>query len=223
MELKKNFTEIAKKAKTYNDLKEYLEDVVSFERCDESEKVILCEELVNKINEHDFKNKRVWAMFGSNDNNDFDCLQVGQEKDIAFEIVEDVQFMFKNEYDDLIKCDEKNLIELNTYFYEKAYKRVKSSADKREFMCSKMLRDYKYFKICILDVDEYLSLEDFEAENENINNIIKIAKYKYSVGKLAYETLVKYWNVDSSIVDAQTVVFFMERDNLIKKSKVVKK
>lgn len=215
MELKKNFNEVAKKTKTYNDLKPYLNDVVTFERCEDCEKARLSQEIINKVKAYDLKDKRVWAMFGSNDNNDFDCLQVGQAKEISFEMVEDIEFMFRNKYEDLIDCEERNLIDVNTYFYDNAYKMEKGSKDKREFICSKIFRDYKYFKICVFEVDEYLAIEGYKSDNENINNIINIAKYKFAVGKIAYETLAKYWNVYSGTVDAQTVIFFMEKDNLI--------
>lgn len=204
MERKDNYKE--KRVRTYGELEPFLEKVVSFGKDGRSESII------NSIDRYNFGDSRVWSLFGSNDNENWDCLQVAQSKNVSKEIKCDVELMFNNKYENLLsEVDQKDRITKNTTFYSGSYE-MKKGGDRRKFSYSKMFSEYKYFRVCILKIDEYLSFSDLVPDDEDMANILKIAKPLYAEAKLAYETMAKYWVMYSSGVDGQAILLFLERD-----------
>lgn len=210
MERKKNYRN--KRVKPYKELEPFLNIVVSFKRNDN------CKDIINTIDDYNFEDNRVWALFGSNDNENWDCLQVAQtKKNISQEIKCDIEFMFENKYEDLLsQIEQKDRIIKNTTFYNGSYEMGKGSdhekkSDPRKFSYSKMYSEYKFFRICILKINEYLSFSSLKL-NEDLVNILEIAKPLYAEAKLAYDTLAKYWNMYNSGVDGQAIIIFLERD-----------
>lgn len=211
MERKENYSK--KRVKTYKELEHFLEIVVSFEKNDN------CKDIIDYIENYNFKDSRVWSLFGSNDNENWDCLQVAQtKKNISQEIKCDIEFMFAKKYEDLLsQIGMKERITKNTAFYNDSYVMGKVSdqekrSDPRKFTYSKMYSEYKYFRICILKINEYLSFSNWDLNNEDLINIVEIAKPLYAEAKLAYDTLARYWNMYKSGVDGQAIIIFLERD-----------
>lgn len=196
-----------KSVKSYDELEPFLETVVSFKSNDD------CKTIINTIEKYNFKDNRVWTLFGSNDNKNWDCLQVAQTNNkILNEMKCDIKFMFDNNYKDLLlKINQKDKKIKDTTFYNDSYEMEKNS-DCRKFSYSKMRSEYKWFRICLLKINDYLSFTYLKLENNNLINILEIAKPLYAEAKLAYETLAKYWNMYNSGVDGQEIMIFLERD-----------
>lgn len=198
-----------KTIKAFDEIKEFLEPIVTFEKGKNPENIF------KELEKKDLKDKRVWALFGSNkehEEKDWECLQVAQtKKQIKKEIKMDIEFMIENTYENLLKrINQENKISKSTTFYNNAYE-MERNKDRRIYSYSKMYSEYKYFMVCTVKVDEYLGIESNDM-SEDISNIINISKYLYAEGKLAYETLAKYWNMYNSAVDGQAIMLFLERD-----------
>jgi hypothetical protein len=197
--------------KTYNELKEYLDVIFEFKASDDFKSVL------SQIDSLVVSQNRVWLLLGSNNRSDWECLQVAQtKKNIISEISEDVEFMLSYDYSKLIVelANDRRLSKPST-FYENAYEIDKDLAsnnnERRKYSYSKMKEEYLYFRICILKVDEYLGLLGFTSDNDNIQNMIAIAKYLYAEAMIAYDMLAKYWNMYNSGVDGQAIMCFLEK------------
>ena len=196
--------------KTYDELKGYFEIILEFDSNDDYQCVLY------KINKLTIEQKRVWFLVGSNDQLNWECLQVAQTKDnILTEISEDVNFMLSYDYSKMVSripADRK--IRKSSAFYENVYEIDSDFAsnidERRKYSYSKMKEEYVHFRIGLLKVDEYLGLSNFENENENVLNMIEIAKSLYAEAMLAYDMLAKYWNMYNSGVDGQAIMCFLE-------------
>lgn len=196
--------------KTYDELKGYFEIILEFDSNDDYQCVLF------KINKLTIEQKRVWFLVGSNDQLKWECLQVAQTKDnILTEISEDVNFMLSYDYSKMVsRIPEDRKIMKSSAFYENIYEIDSDSAsnidERRKYSYSKMKEEYVHFRIGLLKVDEYLGLSNFENENENVLNMIEIAKSLYAEAMLAYDMLAKYWNMYNSGVDGQAIMCFLE-------------
>lgn len=197
--------------KTYDELKSCFEIILEFDAVDDYQCVLL------KINKLVIEQNRVWFLVGSNDQLNWECLQVAQTKNnILTEISEDVNFMLSYDYSKMVsRIPTNKKIRKSSTFYENIYEIDSDSArdidERRKYSYSKMKEDYAHFQIGLLNVDEYLGLSDFENENDNILNMIEIAKPLYAEAMLAYDMLAKYWNMYNSGVDGQAIMCFLEK------------
>lgn len=200
-----------KKVKTYEELKNYLEKVISFNRNENYE------DILKQISELKL-NSNVWALFGKNDFDEWHCLQVASSKYIQTEILDDVYLMFFNDYEDLISnITSSDKVYKDSTFYREVYEMDSKNAGKinerRKFLYSKMKRDFSDFMICTLKVEKYLDTANLKIYNHDLINIIEIACSLYAEAKFAYETLAYYWNMYNSGVDGQAIMKFLENNN----------
>lgn len=201
------------KIKTYDELKAYFETALFFEADTQFES------LVDEIRKIQFGQNRVWILFGCSEKNRWECLQVAQTKNILTELSSDIELMLSNNYTELIeKIPRDQRVHKSTTFYDDAYEidldKANKRDEKRKYLYSKMGEEYKHFKICFLKIDEYLGLCGFTYKNENIINMINIAKPLYAEAMLAYDMQARYWNMYNSGVDGQSImVFFEEKRN----------
>ena len=199
------------KKKTYDELKSYFEIILEFDAVDDYQCVLL------KINQLVIEQNRVWFLVGSNDKLDWECLQAAQTKNnILAEISEDVNFMLSYDYSKMVSRIPMNKrISKSSTFYEGIYEINSDYArdinERRKYSYSKMKEEYAHFRICLLNVDEYLGLCNFENDNDNVLNMVEIAKPLYAEAKLAYDMLAKYWNMYNSGVDGQAIMCFLEK------------
>lgn len=206
--------------KTYEELKPYFEIILEFDAVDEYQDVLL------NINKLVIEQNRVWFLVGSNDKLNWECLQVAQTKNsILTEISEDVNFMLSYDYSKMVsKIPIHKKISKSSTFYKDIYEMNLDYAgdmnERRKYSYSKMKEDYAHFRICLLKVDEYLGLCNLMNENENILNMIHIAKNLYAEAMLAYDMLAKYWNMYNSGIDGQAIMCFLRegRNQITKKT-----
>lgn len=196
--------------KTYDELKAYFETVLSFEADTQFES------LVDEISKIQSGQNRVWILFGCNEKNEWECLQVARTKNILQEIFSDVNLMLSNNYTELIeKIPGDQRVYKSTTFYDHTYEihlgKENNRDERRKYSYSKMGEEYKHFMICFLKIDEYLGLCGFIDENENIVNMINIAKPLYAEAMIAYDMQARYWNMYSSGVDGQSIMIFLEK------------
>lgn len=197
----------------YNEVFKYFSSVIEFTKDDE------CESVKKNIKEIDLSNDKVWALFGGENENNLQCLQVAYSENILSEIEEDIDFMFDKTIIYKGSVDNEETIIKNSKFYEHVYEIPKSSlekeVEKRKYSYKNMYNSYSLFKICILDVDRYLNIEkSMRKINDDQNNIVEIAKHGYAEAKLAYETLSLYWNSYNSGIDGKTISYFLKNDEL---------
>ncbi|KQB77453.1 hypothetical protein AB2T90_21385 [Clostridium butyricum] len=200
-----------KKVKTYEELKKYLEIVISFNKNENYE------DILKRIDNMKL-NSNVWALFGKNESGEWNCLQVANAKDIRAEIDDDVKLMFLNNYEDLVSAIASNekVCKDSTFYmnvYEMDSKNAGNRNEKRKFAYSKMKRDFSEFMVCTVKVEEYLDTANLKIHNHDLMNIIEIACSPYAEAKFAYETLAYYWNMYNSGVDGQAIMKFLEMDN----------
>ncbi|MBO0479772.1 hypothetical protein JZO72_09045 [Vagococcus fluvialis] len=197
----------------YNEVFKYFSSVIEFTKDDE------CESVKKNIKEIDLSNDKVWALFGGENENNLQCLQVACSENILSEIEEDIDFMFDKTIIYKGSVDNEETIIKNSKFYEHVYEIPKSGlekeVEKRKYSYKNMYNSYSSFKICILDVDRYLNIEkSMRKINDDQNNIVEIAKHGYAEAKLAYETLSLYWNSYNSGIDGKTISYFLKNDEL---------
>lgn len=197
--------------RTYDELKRYFEIILEFDALDEYQCVL------SKINNLVIEQNRVWFLVGSNDRLNWECLQVAQTKNnILTEISQDVNFILSYNYSQMVsRIPVNKKISKSSTFYEDIYEMDSDYAgnvdERRKYFYSKMKEEYAHFRICLLKVNEYLGLCNFENDNENILNMIEIAKPLYAEAMLAYDMLAKYWNMYNSGVDGQAIMCFLEK------------
>ncbi|MBO5057051.1 MAG: hypothetical protein J6C64_11960 [Lachnospiraceae bacterium] len=180
------------KAKEYNNLKEFFVQNVEFSK----------ENVPNKIEEIS-NSSRVWLLFASLDKNDWKCLQVAHSKNgVQSEIKDVIEFLFCNAYQNA-----ENISYTNSAFYEKVCPKT-TNEPYRRLLYSKIGSEYKYFRICFLDVDKYLGTKpDNDSLKSDSERIIQICKNQYAEAKIAYQTLAVYWRLCSSGIDGQTIAY----------------
>lgn len=197
-------------SKSYDDVKKYLDVFFEFAASDD------CKNTLAQIEEIATSQKRVWLLLGSNDKLDWECLQVAQtKKNIISEISEDVKYMLTFNYSNMIsELTMERRVSKSSTFYENVYEIDEEVAsnnnERRKYSYSKMKEEYRYFRICILKVDEYLGLVGVRSDNQNVLNMIAIAKNLYAEAMIAYDMLAKYWNMYNSGVDGQAIMCFLE-------------
>lgn len=185
------------KAKEYNDFKEFFREEIRLS-LDEDKKTIKdkFENIQNKL-----KSSRVWLLFASNDEKTWTCLQVAHKKyNIQGEIEEDIEFLLSRPIKNF-----KNVTYTNSAFYEKVCPKL-TDVEYRKLLYSKISNEYKYFQICLLDVDKYLKINSNNNRTDT-ERIIEICKNQYAEAKIAYESLAVYWRHVSSGIDGQTISY----------------
>lgn len=171
----------------------------------ESGKVTFLENDTSKEIEKMSDLSRVWLLFASNDKSNWVSLQVGQSKNnVAGEIEDVIKYLF-------FKYEPASEF-ANSAFYEKVCPKTTGSKDKRELLYSKIGREYKYFRICLLDVDKYLGTKPSNSNNNRTDaeRIVEICKNQYAEAKIAFATLAVYWTLYSSGIDGQTIAFMQK-------------
>lgn len=210
MSLKDRYRNQFDNRKKYSDIKNMLDIEIEFKI---AEKYCDVKKRINSLNE---ANNRVWLLFGLKDGKEWECLQVAQSKNgLLTEIVEDVEYMFTYNYENLTsKIPENKRLFKNSTFYDEIYVINKDDAgnqnEKRKYSYSKMASEYAEFKICILNIDKYLGLTGFAVDNDNIMNMITIAKPMYAEAMVAYDLLARYWNMYNSGIDGQAIMIFLK-------------
>ena len=209
MKIRERYAKVNPKTLENLDINSHISNILEFSRDEDTQQVL------QKIEGLDINHERVWLLCGSDDKANWDCLQVAQTKDkIVSEIYEDISFMLENNYFEMIDSSSaENQIRMNTEFYEDAYVYVANDEskknDKRKYMYSKMKEDYKYSRVYVLDVDNYLGIADMSYGNDDVMNILSIAKYLYEEAKIAYDLQARYWNKFNSGVDGQAIMWFL--------------
>ena len=184
------------RVKEYNDFKEVFKEEIGFSL--EDKKFI--KDKLEKIQE-ELKYSRVWLLFASNDEKIWRCLQVAHKKnDIRGEIEDVIEFLLSRPIKNF-----KDVTYTNSAFYEKVCPKP-IGIEYRKFLYSKISKEYKYFQICLLDVDKYLKLNSGNNKTDT-ERIIEICKNQYAEAKIAYETLAVYWRHVSSGIDGQTISY----------------
>lgn len=162
-------------------------------------------EVFSGIDEEKTYVSRVWLLFASNDNKKWDCLQVAQSREnVQSEIESAIELLYvKFELSDKIEYK-------NSAFYEKVCPSSKEK-DNRKLLYSKIGNEYRYFKFCLLNVDDYIGIGNQSTDNNNdAELIIDICKNQYAEAKIAYQTLAIYWRLTSSGVDGQTIQYIAD-------------
>lgn len=217
MELRTTYKdkEWERRKKGFENLKEYFfEDwEMTFSKDDDPEKVKEKYEKFFSKKSNDIS--RVWLLFARHENgpNDlWESLQVAHSKyNVQREIEEDLKFIFCE-----FNPDKEDISFTNSAFYEKVCPNSTVKKDKRELLYSKIGSEYKYFRICFLNVDKYLGTKQNSSNNTDADRIIEICKNQYAEAKIALETLAVYWNLYSSGIDGQTIAYIRdERDREI--------
>ncbi len=148
----------------------------------------------------DEQSSRVWLLFAKDDSKEWICLQVGQSK---YGVNNEIESIF-----DYLALDTDAAPTKNSKFYEEVC--PEGNGEKyRERLYSMIGYKYKEFKICFLDVDKYLGIEQSHAKNDSAH-IINICKNQYAEAKIAFETMAVYWRSYSSGIDGQTIVYIAE-------------
>ncbi len=184
-----------RRVKEYNDLKDVFQGEIKFSLKNEKESI------KDKFENIQEPNSRVWLLFASKDKKIWRCLQVAHKKnDIRGEIEDVIEFLFSSPIKNF-----KDITYTNSAFYEKVCPKV-SYGEYRQYLYSKISKEYDYFQICLLDVDQYLKLN---SGNNKIDTerIIEICKNQYAEAKIAFETLAVYWRHVSSGIDGQTISY----------------
>lgn len=193
MRLKKLYSNC--KAIEYNNLKKFFSQDVEFSK-----------ENISKINEEKFVTSRVWLLFASDDQKDWKCLQVAHSKNgVQSEIKDVIDFLFCSANQNV-----ENISYTNSAFYEEVCPNV-TKESYHKLLYNKIGSEYKFFRICLLDVDKYLGTKQDNSSNEtDIERIIQICKNQYAEAKIAYQTLAVYWRFYSSCIDGQTIAYIVD-------------
>lgn len=186
-------------ARNYTDLKSYFKNEADFS----INKIHSIKNAWNKI-ENDLISSRVWLLFARNDENEnWTCIQVAHSKnDVKTEVKDALTYLKSISFNDL-----NNVKFENSAFYEEVCPKH-TNIEYRKLLYSKIGNDYKHFKICLLDVDKYLNLEQCNQESDT-KKIVEICKNQYAEAKIAYELLAVYWRHVSSGIDGQTISYIV--------------
>ena len=156
------------------------------------------EKLMDKFDKYDGKS-RVWLLFGKKKKKDaLTCLQVAQSKDsVISEIKKAIDGIFSKT---IIKYKKTR----DSAFYVKVCPARTKKHTYREVLYYMIGQEYKYFRICFLNVDKYLNISSSQCSSDS-NRIIEICKHEYAEAKIAFQTLAIYWRLYKSGIDGQTI------------------
>ena len=154
----------------------------------------------------------VWALFGSNKEDEWECLQVGASVNGAKdEIMNCLRLMMNSQENTQDKC-----VSVHTQFYTDVYKIPDNSyKNKSKYSYRKMYDDFENLIFCSIDVDNYLDFKQEEIKSNIINNMVNITKMNYAEAQFAYETQAIYWNAYRSGIDMKTLKMLLYNDKLI--------
>ena len=202
MELRDIYKELKDKNfkfKTYNDLKKYFLSEVDFSKEDDPTKI------KTQINSGKDNLSRVWLLFASNDKYNWDCLQVAHSKNrVRDEVKSAIEYLL-SEYDK----DSNEVAYTNSAFYKNVCPDAKGE-EYRKCLYGKIGYEYKYFRLCFLNVNKYLGIDKNQDFNTDTERIAFICKNQYAEAKIAYQTLAVYWRLYSSGIDGQTITYIVE-------------
>lgn len=185
--------------KKYDDLKDYFVSELEFSKSD-TECITNSEKLFIEL--YNLNSSRVWLLFASKDNSNWECLQVAQSKNqTRQEIKELLEFMNT-------KLEVKEIEYKNSAFYDKVCPYF-NDIEYRKLLYSKIFKEFKYFKISFLNVDKYLEINPNVNCDNDSERIIEICKNQYAEAKVAYQTKAKYWRCYSSGIDGQTLSYIV--------------
>ncbi|WP_394526889.1 hypothetical protein [Lacrimispora sp. JR3] len=120
------------------------------------------------------KEKKVWALLGGTEKNQWICLQVASASNISEEIISDIKCM--------LPITSKDTRPWKSQFHEKVFV-VQYGLDVRCQKYRDMFERFSSFSIIIIEPKTYLK------DSNNIYNSVKYAEVKY-----AYDTQALYWN-----------------------------
>lgn len=179
---------------TYQDLKKFFIPELELEYCKGKD----IPKVDDKYNEY-----RVWLLFAKFEN--WVCMQVAHSKNDAKKEIEFVLEYLPQ------KWDSNNSELKDSQFFKNVCPKPKPGENYRKLLYTKIGSESEEFKICILDVNKYLGLENNEGPNDNdAKRIIEICKNQYAEAKIAYQTLALYWRKVSSAIDGQTISYAVD-------------
>lgn len=179
---------------TYQDLKKFFIPELELEYCKGKD----IPKVDDKYNEY-----RVWLLFAKFGN--WVCMQVAHSKNDAKKEIEFVLEYLPQ------KWDSNNSELKDSQFFKNVCPKPKPGENYRKLLYTKIGSESEEFKICILDVNKYLGLENNEGPNDNdAKRIIEICKNQYAEAKIAYQTLAVYWRKVSSAIDGQTISYAVD-------------
>ena len=179
---------------TYQDLKKFFIPELELEYCKGKD----IPKVDDKYNEY-----RVWLLFAKFEN--WVCMQVAHSKNDAKKEIEFVLEYLPQ------KWDSNNSELKDSQFFKNVCPKPKPGENYRKLLYTKIGSESEEFKICILDVNKYLGLENNEGPNDNdAKRIIEICKNQYAEAKIAYQTLAVYWRKVSSAIDGQTISYAVD-------------
>ena len=186
----------------YDNLKQFFkENKIEFNKLDKNK---TAEIIIENIDVEKTYVSRVWLLFASNDDENWDCVQVAQSrKRVQVEIEDAIRNLFTNFVP--LKKDEYT----NSVFYKNICPPTKGKEYNKN-LYSKIGSEYKYFRFCLLDVDAYLGIEKTTQKKNDAEIILDICKNQYAEAKIAYQTLAIYWRLLSSGVDGQTIQYIAD-------------
>lgn len=192
-----------KTRKKYTDVSKFLNQEFSFNTYEDRN------EIQAKYRSTVDNESRVWLLFASKECENWECLQVAQSKNnVSSEVKDVIQYIFLN-----LQINYDSLEKKNSSFYEKVRPVSTNGYSYREILYSFIGRQFKYFKICFLDVDKYLNIVPKEANVTDEERIIEICKNQYAEAKIAYETLAVYWMQYNSGIDGQTIAYIAAHED----------
>lgn len=189
-------------SKKYEDLKRYFfENEIIFDKLGKDKNA---DKIIKNIDVEKTYLSRVWLLFASNNNKDWDCVQVAQSRK---EVRGEIEDAIINLYADFEAFEESKYT--NSVFY----KNICPPTTGKEYnkrLYSKIGSEYTYFRFCLLDVDDYLGIEKTIHKKNDAEMILDICKNQYAEAKIAYQTLAIYWRLCSSGVDGQTIQYIAD-------------
>lgn len=187
--------------KEYSDLRGFFKQEITFSVSDK--------DVSKKIESINYCKSRVWLLFASNDFKKWECLQVAQSKrKVKDEINKAVAYLCSG-----ININTDLLEYKNSLFYVGVRPEPFDGYSYQEVLYSMIGKQYKHFKICILNVDKYLHITPSESNETDAERIVEICKNQYAEAKIAYETLAVHWKAYNSGIDGQTIAFIAEQED----------
>ncbi len=185
----------------YESLNKYFLNEIEFNRNDGK----TAEKIIEEIDVEKTYVSRVWLLFASNDEKNWDCVQVAQcRENVQSEIESAIKHIYIK-FEPFAESEYKN-----SAFYENLCPPTTGNKY-HEHLYSKIGSEYIYFRICLLNVDAYLGIQQRTTNKKNdAELIIDICKNQYAEAKIAYQTLSIYWRLTSCGVDGQTIKYIAD-------------
>lgn len=195
--LKKKDIYMNTKEYSFEEIKEYLTEILEIRFCDDLKMKI------RELEKIDLAEHHVWTLYGEKQNKRI-CLQVRQSKDIKKEIIRDIELMdAEQEY----KGEQ---ISVNTQFYKDTYMRNREANSSCIYNIIK--REYTPLTFYYINVDKYLGIDRVNSNNATINSIVNVSKEYYAETKFAYDTQAIFWNVYRSGVGMEALKDILNTD-----------